>query len=226
MSRLGRYRSADPLRSLAATLVMFVVAGCAAAAPATPEAPLPIASPSTTTPSQVAEPSPSASTQASPAAGIALPAEWMTFASTRFAYSIEHPTGWIETPAASDWPAVGWPPPDGDSSDRFEVPGEAPGQLTISSDVLAADEVAPGRRAEIDQETALICRIGTFTSVMIDGAEGRQNDQFCFGRDHVIEVFVAHGDRIFLMYWLSSAEIPDTDRAIFTEMLKRFRFAV
>lgn len=226
MLRLGPYRSGDPLRPLAATLIMLVVAGCAAAAPVTPETPRPIASASTTTPSQVAELRPSASTRASPSASIALPAEWTTFVSTRFAYSIEHPTGWIETAAASDWPAVGWPAPDGDSSDRFEVPGDAPGQLTVSSDVLAADEVASGRRAEIDQETALICRIGAFTSVMIDGAEGRQNDQVCFGRDHVIEVFVGHADRIYLMYWLSSAEIPDTDRAIFTEMLKRFRFAV
>ena len=160
-----------------------------------------------------------------PGVVIALPAEWTTYISKRFAYTIEHPTGWVETPAANDWPVVGWPPPDGDSSDRFEVPGGAAGQLTVSSDVLAGGEVASGRRAEIDQETAMMCKIGAFTKVVVDGAEGRQNDQFCFGHDYLIEVFVGHADRIYLMYWLSPTDIPDIDRAIFDEMMKQFRFA-
>ena len=50
-----------------------------------------------------------------PGGAIGSPAEWTTYISKPSAYTIEHPTGWVETPAANDWPVVGWPPPDGDS---------------------------------------------------------------------------------------------------------------
>ena len=175
--------------------------------------------------SDAAVASPVAASVASAAASIALPTEWTPFTSDRFAYSIEHPAGWTETPATTDWPTTGWPAPDSDAADRFHVPGSTSAQLSVSSDVLAADEAAAGRRAEIDQESALVCQISGITPITVDGAEGRQNDQLCFGRDHVIEVFVDHGDRIYLIYWFSRAAIPDTDRAIFAEALNRFTFA-
>ena len=223
-SRGGRVHVIRALTTTA-VLVASVVAGCGGTAVAPTGTPGPVPSSpnaviTSSAPSQAA-----ASVGPSPGAAIALPAEWTTYISKRFAYTIEHPTGWVETPAANDWPVVGWPPPDGDSSDRFEVPGGAAGQLTVSSDVLAEGEVASGRRAEIDQETAMMCKIGAFTKVVVDGAEGRQNDQFCFGHDYLIEVFVGHADRIYLMYWLSPTDIPDIDRAIFDEMMKQFRFA-
>jgi hypothetical protein len=37
----------------------------------------------------------------------------------------------------------------------------------------------------------------------------------------VIEVFVDHADRIYPVYWFSRSPIPDTDRAIFAEAMKR-----
>ena len=169
--------------------------------------------------------SPIASSSASVAPAVALPKDWTAFTSDRFAYSIEHPAGWAETPAATDWPQTGWPRPDSDAADRFVVPGSPGTQLSVSSDVLAADEVADGRLAEIDQETALVCQISGITAIEIDGAGGRQNEQLCFGRDHVIEAFVGHADRIYLIYWFSRAPIPEPDRAIFAEAMDRFRFA-
>jgi hypothetical protein len=162
---------------------------------------------------------------ASGPASIALPADWTAFTSDRFAYSIEHPAGWSETPAATDWPATGWPAPDSEAADRFKVPGSSATQLSVSSDVLDAGEAAAGRLAEIDQESALVCQMSGISPVTIDGAEGRQNDQLCFGRDHVIQVFVDHADRIYLIYWFSRSPIPETDRAIFAAALKRFTFA-
>ena len=90
------------------------------------------------------------------------------------------------------------------------------------------DQLEKGRtehQAEIDQESALVCQISGISPVTIDGAEGRQNDQLCFGRDHVIQVFVDHADRIYLIYWFSRSPIPETDRAIFAAALKRFTFA-
>lgn len=162
----------------------------------------------------------------SAAPSIPLPADWSTFTSERFGYAIDYPTGWTVTPAEADWPEVGWPAPTSTSVDRFEPAPNAPGEVTVSSDVLATDEVAAGRRAEMDQESALTCQISNLTTVTIDGAAGRQEDAFCFGRDHLIDVFVDGGKRIFLIDWFSSgSEISDVDRAIFTEMLRRFRLA-
>jgi hypothetical protein len=160
----------------------------------------------------------------SAAPAVALPADWSTFTSERFGYAIDYPTGWTVTPAEADWPDVGWPSPTSTSVDRFEPSADAPGEVTVSSDVLAADEVAAARRAEIDQESALTCQISHLTTVTIDGAAGRQEDAFCFGRDHLIDVFLDSGKRIFLIDWFSSGtEISDVDRAIFAEMLRRFQ---
>ena len=155
---------------------------------------------------------------------MALPTAWTTFVSTRFAYSIEYPADWTATPATADWPAVGWPTPDGTAVDRLEPPGDVAGQVIVSSDELAPDDVAAGRRAEIDQESALVCRISGTVSVSIDAVEGRR-DQVCFGSDHLIEVFVDHGGRIYLIDWFSKADISAADRALFDAMLARFTFA-
>jgi len=61
--------------------------------------------------------------------------------------------------------------------------------------------------------------------VSIDTAQGRRQDQVCFGTDHLIEVFVDHGGRIYLIDWFSKADIPAADRALYDEMLRRYRFA-
>lgn len=222
--RTRRVGVASLLALLAYTLVVAACGGAASAPAASEAAAVPPPTPAPGGPVAASE-APVISSSASTAPSIALPTEWATFTSERFAYAIDHPADWTETPAAADWPETGWPAPDSNAADRFEVPGAAPGQVTVSSDVLAADEVAAGRLAEIDQETALVCQVSGITPVTIDGAEGRQNEQLCFGRDHVIEAFVDHADRIYLIYWFSPAAIPDTDRAIFAEMLKRFTFA-
>jgi hypothetical protein len=225
--RQPRTRRVRPLSGIVVACALLAGAcGGASTAPAASAAavaPAPTPAPGGAGADPEASSAPASIASASPS--VALPTEWTSFTSERFAYLIEHPADWTETPAVADWPATGWPAPDSDAADRFSVPGSASSQLSVSSDVLAADEVAGGRLAEIDQETALVCQVGGFTPVTIDGAKGRQNDQVCFGRDHVIEVFVDRADRIYLIYWFSRAPIPDTDRAIFAEALKRMTFA-
>ena len=108
--------------------------------------------------------------------------------------------------------------------DRFSREPTGSGQVTVSSDVLAADEVAAGRRAEIDQETALMCTISGQTTTTLDGVVANRQDQFCFGKDHVIDVFAEHDGRIYLIYWLSKNDLTDADQALFAAMLARFHF--
>ena len=149
---------------------------------------------------------------------------WSEYASERFAYSIEYPEGWVVTEAITDWPAVGWPSPNGPAVDRFRASTEATDYVTVSSDALESGDSAAGRRAEIDLETALACRVSGTVTIAIDGSGARRQDQFCFGKDHLIEVFVEHDARIYLVDWFAKSEIPDADRALFDAMLARFRF--
>jgi hypothetical protein len=175
--------------------------------------------PSTSSP-EASSPAPSVG---SPSVAPTLAVTWTPFTSKRFAYSIEYPEDWLVTEAAADWPEVGWPAPDGNAVDRFARSSDA-AQVTISSDTLAAGEVAAGRRAEIDQETALACKISGRATVAIDGADAKREDELCFGKDHIIDVFVEHGGRIYLIDWLAKAETTEGDRALFDAMLARFRF--
>jgi hypothetical protein len=211
------------LRQLAMiTILISELTGCSATA--TPTTPSASAVPSNASATTEAPASVTASASPTPAAPPSLAVIWATFTSDRFAYSIDHASDWTVTKATSDWPDTGWPDPHGDSVDRFSAGGADGDQVTVSSDALAPGEVALGRRAEIDQETALACAISGLTTVKIDGATAQQEDEFCFGKDYVIDVFVEHGARIYLIDWFSKAEITGDDRALFDAMLARFRF--
>ena len=186
-------------------------------------------SPSVTIPVSVASPSRPAPTSAAPSvtpssAAPSLAVTWTAFTSKRFAFSIEYPDDWTLTEATADWPNRGWPDPDGHAVDRFSRAPAGSGQVTISSDALATGEVALGRRAEIDQETAMMCTISGQSTTPLDGVVAKRQDQFCFGKDHVIDVFAEHDGRIYLIYWLSKIEISDADHALFDAMLARFHF--
>ena len=188
-----------------------------------PSAPAPTTSSSVSASSAAPSVSPSPSTEPATAPP-SLAVSWAPFTSKRFAFSIEYPEDWAATDATADWPNSGWPDPDGHAVDRFKRAPAGSGQVTVSSDVLAADEVAQGRRAEIDQETALICTISGQSTTPLDGVVAKRQDQFCFGKDHVIDVFAEHDGRIYLIYWVSKTEISDGDHALFDAMLARFRF--
>jgi hypothetical protein len=203
-------------------LIGLTVSACAGNA-APPSAPASTTSPSVAAPSDAPSVplSPSAEPPTSPPS---LAVTWTPFASKRFAFSIEYPNDWTLTEGTADWPHTGWPDPDGHAVDRFSREPAGSGQVTVSSDVLAADEVAAGRRAEIDQETALVCTISGQTTTTLDGVVANRQDQFCFGKDHVIDVFAEHGGRIYLIYWLSKNDLTDADQALFAAMLARFHF--
>jgi hypothetical protein len=210
-------------RRALAVLVLATFAGCGgpAAGSAVSRAPDSSARIVTTT-----SPAPTAATEptAAPTTAPSVSVTWAEFRSKRFAFSIDYPVGWIVTDATADWPQTGWPDPHGKAVDRFSPDADDDPQVTISSDVLEPGEVALGRRAEIDQESALACRISNDTTITVDGEAARRQDAFCFEKDYDVSVFVDHGGRIYLIDWLARVSITDQDRALFDAMLARFRF--
>ena len=202
-------------------LVALSACGTATAPAASQSSSAPRATPSTET---SAPPSTTPSSTATSTTAASLSVSWVSFTSKRFAFSIDYPEGWLVTEATADSPDVGWPAPDSKAVDRFSAGDSAGRQVSVASDVLAPGEVAQGRRAEIDQENALACMISGLTTVTLDGVRAQQEDEFCFGQDHLIDIFAEHAGRIFLIDWFSKADIAAEDRALFDSMLARFRF--
>jgi hypothetical protein len=217
------------MRGLLLPLLAAVLAGCNGSVATSPQTAAP--APVVTGAAGGTEPGPTSS----PATPTALPSSqltavpsiavtWQHFTSKRFAFAIDIPEGWAVTSATADWPGTGWPDPFGHAVDRFQpVPIERR-QLTISSDVLKAGELASARRGEIDQENVLACTISRKGTVTIDGDMAQREDEFCFEKDHLIDVFVAHAGRIYLIDWLSSSEIDDSERALVDAILGRMTF--
>ena len=156
-----------------------------------------------------------------PEAPATIPAEWSTYDSTRFEYSIKHPDDWVVTTATADWPGSGFPFPNGSSVDRFG-PSETSTMWIFASSV----DLEQGKAAavELDQENQIACELSAWREIEVAGREARQQEQFCFGKDHLVEVQLKGDDRFYVLDIISSAEITDTELAIFQAMLDSFQF--
>jgi hypothetical protein len=62
-------------------------------------------------------------------------------------------------------------------------------------------------------------------AVTVDGVTAREEDQYCFGRDYLIEVLVSNDIRLYLIDVLAHAPLADADRARFDRFLASFKFA-
>jgi hypothetical protein len=149
---------------------------------------------------------------------------WQSRSSDRFAYSIHVPGDWLVTEATEDWPDGGWPSPTSRAVDRFGPPADEGRWVMVSSRELASDETAADVRAALDEQNRTICDITNPQTVSVDGHEARTEEQLCFGANHVLETLASDGVRVFLIDWISPAEITEDERAIYAEMLGRFTF--
>ncbi len=154
-----------------------------------------------------------------------IPLEWTTYVSSRFAYSIDYPVDWVVTPATEDWPAAGFPFPNGVRTDRFGPTPTSKISVYVSSVPFedGRDEVT--LRNELDSENPMICEMSDRHEVTIDGVTGRQEDAFCLGTDYVIEVVVSNETRFYMIDMFSDSPLDETDRATLDKFLATFRFA-
>jgi hypothetical protein len=95
----------------------------------------------------------------------------------------------------------------------------------VSSRELASDETTADVRAALDEANRTICDITNPQTVSVDGHDSRTEEQLCFGANHVLETLASDGVRVFLIDWISPAEITEDEQATYAEMLARFRFA-
>lgn len=146
-----------------------------------------------------------------------------THTSTRFAYSIDYPSGWVLTEATADWPRPGPPVPDGPSVDRFAASADATTWVLVSSDLLGDGNVFGTRRAELDQLSAMSCNITGQRPIELDGAAGRIEDEFCLDRYYGIDVVIGNEERVYWLGWIAQVPPTDADRELFAKMLSSFR---
>ena len=152
-----------------------------------------------------------------------VPADWSTYESSQFGYSIDYPPEWVVTPATAEWPPSGFPFPNGASVDRFGPTTTSTMWVYVSSVDLDQGLVA---RQELDVENPLACKLSNRHSIEIAGNPARHEEQFCFGRDYLIEVLAETDDRFYLIDIISSgSEITEAERATFEAMLESFQFA-
>lgn len=170
---------------------------------------------------------------ASPSPQAAVPTDWTTYASSRFAYSIDYPTDWVVTPATKDWPSSGFPEPDGVAVDKFSPASNSTLSVSVSSGPLKAGEVAADRIAELDAFNAPLCQVSRGPDITIDGVSARQEDLACVGTDFVIEVVAARDGRFYSIVLFSTGtreaasvtgQIRETNRGTFDRFLSSFRF--
>jgi hypothetical protein len=207
-----------------------VLAACAGCSPAagpsstvTP-VPAPTAAPASASAAATASASPFAS--ASPAAEATVPTDWTTYASTRYAYSVDYPTDWIATPASQDWPATGFSYPDDPAIDKWVKPAAGSDWVLmfVSSVPLKDGETAKERIARLDADNATVCQLSNRQDVTLDGATARQEEGMCFGSDYIREVAAVHDDRFYFEYVLSGSPLSDTTLATFDLFLASFHF--
>ena len=154
---------------------------------------------------------------------------WTTYTSSRFAYSIRHPAEWLVTPATGDWPDHHLPTPFGPTVDRFGASRGGDTYVFATSDRLDPDQVAAERIAQLDFVNAgeggsPACLASNRHTITLDRVDARQEDLFCFGKDHLIEVAVIHDGRFYLVDFLSSHVPSQTDKTTFDRFLASFEF--
>ena len=168
-------------------------------------------------------PTPSAVTTPAPttAPTVAVPAGWKGFTSSRFGYSIQHPSEWTVTPATKDWPTTpgAFPDPHGTELDRFAPGGDSPLFVFVSSTSNDVGQVALADWALAKNAGASGCQISNHHQVTVDSATGTQDDEYCFDRDYVIEVLVTKGDRFYQIDMFSDSPFTDEQRLLFDQML-------
>jgi hypothetical protein len=221
--------STTPKLALGAAAVIAVVLGGSAVYFSGPQqhvgGPAPTPSPSVTAAPSSASPSPQAEAT--------VPIDWTTYTSSRFAYSIDHPSSWSLTPAKYDWPKIapgafgaGLPEKGGQTMDVF---GQTPPGIYVwvtSVPVTSAKDAAAMLAAFDSQNTAFCNSTSNRHDITLDGVAMRQEDQVCAQSVQVVEVLGASKDRFFEINLVSSSErgLSDTDRATFDRFLSSFRF--
>jgi hypothetical protein len=173
----------------------------------------------TTTTNATTLPTTSTSTTLAPL--VSVPVDWTTITSSRFEYSLQHPPDWITIPATQDWPGTGFPNPFGKGVDRVAPSAESALFVFIASTTAEFGEMA---KVQLDQETPLVCTLSDRHQIVVDGAEARQEDQFCFSRDYLIEVLVSNGERFYQIDMLSKAPFTADERLLFDQLLASFKF--
>ena len=161
------------------------------------------------------------STSTSLAPLVPVPVGWNTNTSSRFAYALQLPPDWITIPATQDWPGSGFPNPFGQGVDRFAPSAESPLFVFVASTTAERGKTA---KVQLDQEAPMVCKLSDRHQIIVDGAEARQEDQFCFSRDYLIEVLVSNGERFYQIDMLSKAPFTDDERLLFDQILASFKF--
>lgn len=213
-------RRGHVLRMLTNGLIAFILVSCGGSAVSSSTS----SAQSTATPATTAPIVTSSST--SVPSQETIPPEWTTYVSSRFVYSIDYPVDWVVTPATEDWPAAGFPSPGGKRADRFGPISTSTIFVFVSSVPFDAGRDEITLRNELDLENPMVCEMSELHEITVDGVTGRQEDAFCFDRDHIIEVVVVNENRFYMIDMFSGSPLSGTDRAIFDEFLASFRFGV
>ena len=90
--------------------------------------------------------------------------------------------------------------------------------------MLDTGETAEARIADLDVTNSSFCTVSNQRAIVVDGADGRREDQVCFSEKDILEVVVIHEGRVFLINFWSSGVASATDKATFDHFLGSFRF--
>jgi hypothetical protein len=171
-------------------------------------------------------PSPSTSAPPSPAAQATVPTDWTTYASSRFAYTIEYPADWSVTAATQDWPPIDFPEKSSPRQDIF-APKSFGTRLFVASVPLKAGKSAADWLAALDSwNTKHFCHLSTPHTITIEGVDARQQEGDCMGGDQLIEVTMANDKRFYQinLFGATSGSFTAADRATLDRFLASFRF--
>lgn len=214
----------------AAAVVVVVLGGAFALGPRSPNG---LGGPgSTPSPSPSITPSPSPSITSSPPSPegqATVLVDWTTYTSSRFAYSIDHPTSWSLTPAVFDWPKIGLPEKGGQTMDIFGQRPQPGIYVWVTSVPITSSKDAAARLASFDSQNAAFCNeTSNRHDITLDGVAMRQEDQVCAQTVQVVEVLGASKDRFFAINLVSGrsdgSPLTDMERATFDRFLASFRF--
>jgi hypothetical protein len=150
-----------------------------------------------------------------------------TYASSRFAYTIDYPASWSLTPAVYDWPKIGLPEKGGQTTDVYrQMPSGI--QVYVTSVPVTPAKDAATLLADFDSENTAFCNeTSNRHSITLDEVAMRQEDQVCAQTIQVVEVLGASKDRFFEINLVSSPDgspLSDVDRETFARLLASFRF--
>ena len=148
-----------------------------------------------------------------------VPDDWTTYSSTRFLYSMQYPNDWTVTEATKDWPGAGFPFPRSANTDKFSPDASSTTIVFVSSvDIERGRVVAP----ELDIENPMFCELSDRHVITVDGRDARQEDQFCFGQDYIVEVELRTETQFYIIDVLSKSAITEELRATFETFLASF----